>query len=76
MNTDQKMCTANCNAYEFKCEDERQCIPVQFKCDGAPDCADASDESPDCREYAIQTMVLMMYGLMNKKNKKVCHHLL
>jgi hypothetical protein len=32
-----------CNEWMFKCSNE-QCIPFWWKCDGTPDCSDASDE--------------------------------
>ena len=32
-----------CNDWMFKCASE-QCIPYWWKCDGVPDCDDASDE--------------------------------
>ncbi len=32
-----------CNQWMFKCSNE-ECIPYWWKCDGTPDCSDASDE--------------------------------
>ncbi|XP_072034880.1 low-density lipoprotein receptor-related protein 2-like isoform X2 [Amphiura filiformis] len=48
MNRDGKTCTANCNVHEFLCADMKQCIPIQYKCDGESDCADGSDEPSGC----------------------------
>lgn len=33
-----------CQPTEFRCNDNRQCIPRSFQCDGTNDCHDGSDE--------------------------------
>ena len=33
-----------CNLKDFKCENQTRCIPGNWRCDGQPDCEDASDE--------------------------------
>lgn len=38
-----------CDDREFMCQN-RQCIPKHFVCDHDRDCADGSDESPECGE--------------------------
>lgn len=38
----------SCTSDEFTCADEN-CVSASFRCDGDPDCLDASDEA-DCRE--------------------------
>ena len=53
MNNDGKTCTANCNVHEFLCRDRSQCIQIQYKCDGEPDCRDGSDEPSSCRELNV-----------------------
>ena len=48
-----------CDADQFKCADFSQCLDVAYRCDGQPDCLDASDEKHcngeilvvDCRIY-------------------------
>lgn len=39
----------SCTGDEFMCTDGN-CVSVSFRCDGDPDCLDASDEA-DCRKY-------------------------
>ncbi len=34
-----------CRAGEFECVSDRSCVPESHRCDGAPDCPDASDEA-------------------------------
>lgn len=40
-----------CTGDEFMCTDGN-CVSVSFRCDGDPDCDDASDEA-DCRKYSL-----------------------
>lgn len=40
---------STCDEREFMCQN-RQCIPKHFVCDHDRDCADGSDESPECGE--------------------------
>lgn len=40
---------STCDDREFMCQN-RQCIPKHFMCDHDRDCADGSDESPECGE--------------------------
>lgn len=35
---------------QFPCADGLRCIPSNWRCDSSPDCADTSDEPPDCRK--------------------------
>lgn len=35
---------SSCPENEFMCEIGDKCIPMNWKCDGAPDCSDNSDE--------------------------------
>ncbi|XP_064475155.1 prolow-density lipoprotein receptor-related protein 1-like [Ornithodoros turicata] len=37
-----------CQDDQFACADGRRCIPLKWKCDYSPDCADGSDEPDDC----------------------------
>lgn len=32
---------------QFKCHDNRTCVPLSYKCDGDQDCDDNSDENPE-----------------------------
>lgn len=43
------MYNSTCDDREFMCQN-RQCIPKHFVCDHDRDCADGSDESPECGE--------------------------
>ncbi|XP_048838951.1 low-density lipoprotein receptor-related protein 1 isoform X2 [Brienomyrus brachyistius] len=60
LNTDNVSCTANfprsshqqCHPSQFMCRDKR-CIPENWKCDGANDCRDNSDEDPNlCSQHS------------------------
>uniref|UniRef100_A0A8D8FP03 Low-density lipoprotein receptor-related protein 11 n=1 Tax=Culex pipiens TaxID=7175 RepID=A0A8D8FP03_CULPI len=44
---------AQCGHYEFPCH-SGECIAVYNACDGIPQCADGSDEGPECRRPAAQ----------------------
>ncbi|XP_071823426.1 low-density lipoprotein receptor-related protein 2-like isoform X4 [Apostichopus japonicus] len=48
LNFDGLLCSPNCGAYQFTCEDHTKCIPSYFECDGTVDCADSSDEHEGC----------------------------
>ncbi|XP_062138201.1 putative vitellogenin receptor isoform X1 [Drosophila sulfurigaster albostrigata] len=41
----------NCSQYEYMCQDH-SCIPLDFMCDGKPDCEDNSDENAGCKQSA------------------------
>lgn len=43
----------NCSKYEFMCQQDRTCIPIDFMCDGRPDCTDKSDEVAGCKQAEI-----------------------
>ena len=45
----------NCNKTDFSCGNETsQCIPLQWVCDGDPECIDGSDESEDlCKDVGV-----------------------
>ena len=38
---------------QMACADGLRCIPTHWRCNGLPDCADASDEPADCRECLL-----------------------
>ncbi|KAM7347718.1 putative vitellogenin receptor yl isoform 1-T1 [Cochliomyia hominivorax] len=38
----------NCSQYEYTCQSDRSCIPLNFMCDGKSDCHDGSDETTGC----------------------------
>ena len=40
----------DCNSDQFKCADKSSCLPPSWKCDGAIDCTDGSDEI-GCGEF-------------------------
>lgn len=37
---------------EFECLDKMGCVSYEYKCDGLPDCADASDESTSVCKFS------------------------
>jgi hypothetical protein len=39
---------ADCESPSYKCRSEAQWVPFEAYCDGREDCADGSDETPDC----------------------------
>ncbi|EDW48843.1 putative vitellogenin receptor isoform X1 [Drosophila sechellia] len=43
----------NCSKYEFTCQQDRTCIPIDFMCDGRPDCTDKSDEVAGCKQAEV-----------------------
>ena len=45
----------HCNKTDFSCGNETsQCIPLQWVCDGDPECIDGSDESEDlCKDVGV-----------------------
>ncbi len=36
-----------CKADQFRCQQQRRCIPMSWVCDGDNDCGDASDEQAE-----------------------------
>lgn len=36
---------SECSSEEFRCVINSACVPIKWKCDGAEDCPDGSDES-------------------------------
>ncbi|XP_055595695.1 transcription factor SPT20 homolog [Uranotaenia lowii] len=46
--TSKPSTTVPCRLYEFACH-SGECIAVYNACDGIPQCADGSDEGPECR---------------------------
>ena len=38
-----------CPEDSFACRDDGHCFPRRFRCDGTPDCKDASDEGKENR---------------------------
>ena len=43
--------STKCGPEQFACADGSRCIPATAYCDLSPDCADGSDEPPECPEY-------------------------
>ncbi|KAH8274692.1 hypothetical protein KR018_010052, partial [Drosophila ironensis] len=39
----------NCSAFEWTCQQDRACVPLELVCDGRADCGDRSDEEAGCR---------------------------
>ena len=50
---------------QFACADGLRCIPANWRCDSSPDCADTSDEPPDCRK-----LMSIFQGLFNQREQK------
>lgn len=40
----------NCSDQEYTCQVDRSCIPIDFMCNGRPDCPDRSDELAGCKQ--------------------------
>ena len=43
----------NCPDDHFKCPGGR-CIPLNWRCDGDPDCENAEDEPEDCKDDSVK----------------------
>lgn len=52
---------ADCNEFQFTCESDQRCIPIDKKCNNEFDCADRSDESK-CKYDEI---VLLLFLFSN-----------
>ena len=52
-----------CGRDEAVCQNG-QCIRREYRCDGEPDCADGSDEPPDCCKfyYILHCIILTVYN--------------
>lgn len=63
---DNKTCSANCTAGHHKCgKPDEKCIPIYWKCDSEPDCADKSDEI-NCPTFNCKP------GMFQCKNSTTC----
>ena len=55
---------ASCSADEFRCSDPMKCIPVGWRCDGAKDCVDGSDEENCSKRYDCFSLPYIFFCLV------------
>lgn len=64
--TNNKTCIPNCTSGQHRCgPPDDKCIPIYWKCDVEPDCADRSDEV-DCPPFSCKP------GMFQCRNSTVC----
>ena len=47
-----------CPNSAFRCKDQTKCIGIEKRCDGIPDCDDASDENGCSKAIKYRTTIL------------------
>ena len=56
-----------CKENEYMCKSGKNCIPLDYICDGVTDCEDNDDEA-QCNRKRDQTKLEIVFWLFNSRN--------